>query len=185
MTNPTEHNLTQKQFLFCEYLIQTRNGTKSSRLAEYKCNTDNAHAANASRLLRNDKVQAYLSKRYAETCMASDEVLSLLAKIARTDISSFVNKGGGIDWQKVTEDGYAVKSISHTFGRNSKIETEPRLKALELIGRSTGMFIDKIAPTDPTGTKEFGADIRSDLISKLLPGIAAAGTIGATEEADD
>ena len=67
----------------------------------------------------------------------------------------------------------------------AKLEFEGKLRALELIGKSTGMFIDKIAPTDPTGTKEFGADIRSDLISKLLPGITAAGTIGATEEADD
>jgi len=185
LTNPTEHGLTQKQFLFAEFLIRTRNGTKSSKLAEYKCNSDNAHAANASRLLRNDKVKAYLSKRYAETCMGSDEVLHLLAKIARTDISSFVNKGGGIDWEKVTKDGYAVKSIGHTRGKNSKIETESRLRALELIGRAHAMFTDKIAPTDPTGTKEYGADTRSDLISKLLPGIAAKATGGETEEADD
>jgi len=184
MTNPTEHNLTQKQFLFCEHLIQTRNGTKAARLAGYK-GDDNILAAIASQNLRKIKIREYLASRYAETCMASDEVLSLLAKIARTDISSFVNKGGGIDWQKVTEDGYAVKSISHTFGRNSKIETEPRLKALELIGRAHAMFIDKIAPTDPTGTKEYGADTRSDLISKLLPGIAAKATGGETEEADD
>jgi len=184
LTNPTKHGLTQKLFLFCEYLIQTRNGTKSAGLAGYK-GDENALASIASQNLRKPKVKAYLSKRYAETCMGSDEVLHLLAKIARTDISSFVNKGGGIDWEKVTKDGYAVKSIGHTRGKNSKIETESRLRALELIGRAHAMFTDKIAPTDPTGTKEYGADTRSDLISKLLPGLAATATVGETEEADD
>ena len=184
MTTPSEHNLTQKQFLFCEYLIQTRNGKKSAGLAGYK-GDDNALAAIASQNLRKPKIRAYLNKRYAETCMGSDEVLSLLAKIARTDISDFVNDGGGIDWDKIAKDGYAVKSIGHTKGKSSKIETESRLRALEMIGRAHAMFTDKIAPTDPTGTKEFGADTRSDLISKLLPGIAASATTGGGEEADD
>jgi len=179
-----DHNLTNKQFLWAEYLIQVRNGTKAARLAGYK-GDDNALAVIASRNLRNTKIQAYLQERYAETCMGSDEVLHLLAKIARTDISSYMNKGGGIDWDKIAEDGYAVKSINHTRGKNSKIETESRLRALELIGRAHAMFTDKIAPTDPTGTKEFGADTRSDLISKLLPGLAASATTGGSEEADD
>jgi len=179
MTNPTEHNLTQKQFLFCEHLIQTRNGTKAARLAGYKGN-DNVLAGVAHGNIRNPKIQAYLNERYAETCMSSDEVLSLLAKIARASVSDYCDENGIIDWKKVAADGYSIKAVM-----KAKLEFEGKLRALELIGRAHAMFIDKIAPTDPTGTKEYGADTRSDLISKLLPGIAAKATGGETEEADD
>ena len=179
MTNPTEHNLTQKQFLFCEHLIQTRNGTKAARLAGYK-GDDNALASIASQNLRKPKVQAYLSKRYKETAMDSDEVLSLLAKIARASVSDYCDENGTIDWKKVAADGYSIKAVM-----KAKLEFEGKLRALELIGRAHAMFTDKIAPTDPTGTKEFGADTRSDLISKLLPGLAASATTGGSEEADD
>lgn len=178
------HGLTAKQFLFCEYYIQTRNGTLSARLAGYKGKDDNSFAAIASRLLRNVKVQAYLKKRYAELCMDSDEVLMLLAKLARADISHYMQEGGGIDWDKVAVDGYAVKSVQHTKGKHSKLEIEPRLRALELIGKVHGLYITKIAPTDPTGEKEYGADARSDLLGKLLPGLAVANTDGETGEAD-
>lgn len=176
--------LTQLQTLFCEHWIQTGNGTLSSRLAGYKGESDNVHAVNASRLLRNPKIRAYISKRYAEVAMDSNEVLGRLAKLARSSASNYVDKHGVVDWDKVKKDGYAIKSITHTKGKNSKVETEGRLKALELIGRVHGMYITKIAPTDPTGKKEYGADARSDLISKLLPELAIADTGGETGEAD-
>ena len=178
MTNPTEHNLTAKQFLFCEHFIQTRNATKAAKLAGY---SERTAYSQGSRLLKNVEIQAVLNKRYSELAMSSDEVLMHLANIARASLSDYCDENGTIDWAKVAKDSYALKSMK----RGSKLEFESKLRALELIGRSTGMFIDKIAPTDPTGTKEFGADIRSDLISKLLPGLTAAGTIGTPEEADD
>ena len=170
-----------KQFLWAEFLIQHRNGTKAARLAGYK-GDDNAHAVIASRNLRNTKIRAYLSKRYEEIAMSSDEVLMLLAKLARADISHYMQEGGGIDWDKVAADGYAVKSVQHTKGKHSKLEIEPRLRALELIGKVHGLYITKIAPTDPTGEKEYAADTRNDLISKLLPELAIAGAIGEAGE---
>ena len=140
LNNPTEHNLTQKQFLFCEYLIQTRNGTKSAKLAGYKGKDDNAFAAMASRMLRNDKVQAYLSNRYKEVAMSSDEVLMHLANIARASLSDYCDENGTIDWAKVAKDSYALKSMK----RGSKLEFESKLRALELIGKAQSMFTDKL-----------------------------------------
>jgi len=175
--------LTTKQFLWAEYLIQHRNGTKAARLACYK-GDDNAHAVIASRNLRNPKIRAYLSKRYEEIAMSSDEVLSHLADLARTSAADFLKPEGVIDWDKVIDEGYAIKSITHTKGKSSKIEVEGKIKALELIGKAHGLYITKIAPTDPTGEKEYGADARSDLISRLLPELAIAGAGGETGEAD-
>ena len=42
----------------------------------------------------------------------------------------------------------------------------------------------KIAPTDPTGTKEYGSDIRDVILSKLLPSLAAGNEEGEAGEAD-
>lgn len=140
--------LTNLQFLFCEFYIQTSNGTLSSRLAGYKGKADNIHAVNASRLLRTAKIQDYLKERYKEVAMGADEVLARLAKMARASVSDFVDENGIIDWKKVNKEGYVVKSLTHTKGKSSKIEIEGRLRALELIGKAQAMFTEKIEIVD-------------------------------------
>ena len=104
--------------------------------------------------------------------MDSDEVLALLGKLARASASEYIKEFGSIDWDKVKDDGYAIAGVTHTKGQQSKIVLESRLKALELIGKSQAMFTDKMALTDPTGTKEYGADARAAIIGKLLPELA-------------
>ena len=42
----------------------------------------------------------------------------------------------------------------------------------------------QIAPVDPTGTKEYGADTRNALLSKLIPGLALEDEEGEAGEAD-
>lgn len=172
--------LTAKQTLWAEYYIQHRNGTKAARLAGYK-GDDNAHAVVASRNLRNAKIRAYLSERYAAVAMCSDEVLMRLANIARASLGDFCDDLGVIDWPKVAAAGYPIKS----FKRGDKIEFESKLRALELIGKAHGLYITKIAPTDPTGEKEYGADARNDLLGKLLPELTGAGAGGEAEETID
>ena len=136
-----ERNLTNLQFLFCEHYIQTNgNGTLSSRLAGYKGKKDNVHAVNASNLLRNPKIRAYLADRYKEFAMTSDEVLMRLASIARASLTDYCDENGTIDWAKVHKDGYALKGIK----KGSKLEFESKLRALELIGKAQAMFSDKL-----------------------------------------
>jgi len=135
-----EHNLTNKQFLFCEHYIQTSNATLSARLAGYSGKDDAAFASIGSRLLRNDKVRAHLADRYKEFAMTSDEVLMRLASIARSSLTDYCDENGTIDWNKVHKDGYVFKSIS----KGSKLEFESKLRALELIGKAQSMFTDKL-----------------------------------------
>ena len=161
--------LTAKQTLWAEYYIQHRNGTKAARLAGYKGDD------------RNAKIRAYLSERYAAVAMCSDEVLMRLANIARASLGDFCDDLGVIDWPKVAAAGYPIKS----FKRGDKIEFESKLRALELIGKAHGLYITKIAPTDPTGEKEYGADARNDLLGKLLPELTGAGAGGEAEETID
>lgn len=138
------HGLTPKQFLFCEYYIQTLNGTLAAKLAGYKGKNDSVFAVTAHDNLRKPKIKAFLSERYKEVAMDTDEVLMRLAKIARTSQSEFVNEYGGIDWEKANKEGYAIKAVTHTVGKQSKLGFEDKLRALELIGKSQAIFTDKI-----------------------------------------
>lgn len=137
-------NITPKQLLFCEFYIQTSNGTLAARLAGYKGKDDNVFAAIASQNLRKLKIQAYLKERYADVAMDSNEVLARLAKMARASISDFVDEHGIIDWEKVSKEGYTIKSVTHTKGKSSRVELEGKMRALELIGKAQAMFTEKI-----------------------------------------
>jgi hypothetical protein len=113
--------------------------------------------------------------------MDSDEVLMRLANIARASLGDFCDEHGTIDWKKVAAAGYPIKS----FKKGDRIEFESKLRALELIGKAHGLYITKIAPTDPTGEKEYGADHRSDLLSKLLPKPPSGRAAREAKEAND
>ena len=147
MIGNNNHKLTPKQFLFCEYYIQTLNGVLSAKLAGYRGNYS-VHGVVAHDNLKKPKIKAYLTDRYKEVAMGTDEVLMRLAEIARAVPADFIGGYGGIDWVKVKEKGYAIKSITHTAGKQSKIEIEGRLRALELIGKAQGIFVDKIEIMD-------------------------------------
>jgi len=56
---------------------------------------------------------------------------------------------------------------------------------LKTKGRSRGYTEHiQIAPTDPTGTKEYGSDARDAILSKLLPGLTLRDEEGETGAAD-
>lgn len=177
-------DLTDKQHLWAEYYIQTGNATLAARLAGYKGN-DNTLAVVGHQNLRKHKIQEFLSERYQEVAMASDEVMARLAKKARANVSDFVDESGIIDWRKVHQSGDVIKSITHTKGKQSKIELESSLRALELIGKHHILFTDKVqleASAELVDLmREFQItddDIRSDpLLSQLFvaAGIDLAG----------
>ena len=79
-----------------------------------------------------------------------------------------------------------LQSLWSSAGRGALGSTDRVIRIVQELNKMDGNYEPlKIAPTDPTGTKEYGADTRSDLISKLLPGLAANATTGGSEEADD
>jgi phage terminase small subunit len=180
--------LTDKQRLWAEYYIQTGNATLSAKFAGYKGN-NNALGVVGHRNLRNAKIQTFLSKRYQEVAMASDEVMARLAKKARANVSDFVDEQGLIDWEKVHQSGDVIKSITHTKGKQSKIELESSLRALELIGKYHALFTDKVqleASTELIALmREFQItddDIRSDPLLYQLFVAAGIDLAGISED---
>lgn len=67
--------LNVKQEAFCLHYAKTGNATEAYKKAGYKAKTENALCANATRLLRNDKVQERLKELASE--LASDKIASI------------------------------------------------------------------------------------------------------------
>lgn len=67
--------LNVNQEAFCLHYAKTGNATESYKAAGYKAKTENAICANATRLLRNDKIQARLKELADE--LASDKIASI------------------------------------------------------------------------------------------------------------
>lgn len=165
--------LSKKQELFCkEYLIDL-NATQAYKRAGYSVKSDNAAAVEASKLLRNPKVEArikeLMDKRSKRTEVTADKVLAELAAIAFAKGSDFAKV---VDEPIVSHGKYVIdpdtgkvktfktvevistdklpeeqkKAISGIKEGKYGIEvsTCDKVKALELLGRHLGMFKDKV-----------------------------------------
>lgn len=86
--------LNVKQEAFCLHYAKTGNATESYKKAGYSAKTENAVCANATRLLRNDKVQERL-KELAEE-LASDKIASIreiqeyLTSVMRRELKEYI-----------------------------------------------------------------------------------------------
>lgn len=130
--------LTTKRRVFVEEYLTCWNATEAARRAEYKY-----PRRQGSRLLTFVDVQELIKERISQKAMSADEVLLRLAEHARGDISKFIKEGGGIDWVAVAEHGGLVKSITHTAGRQSRIEIYDAQSALGLLGKAHGLFRER------------------------------------------
>ena len=78
-------NLNERQKAFADYYIETGNQMEAARRAGYK----NPHA-NASRIMANDGVQAYIKERMHPTAerriATADDVMEFLSKGMRGEI---------------------------------------------------------------------------------------------------
>ena len=90
--------MTNAQKRFCdEYLIDL-NATRAYKVAYAKCKEDESANAASSRMLRNVKVQEYISEKQKEiekrTEVTQDRVIKELAKIAFLDIRKLYTENG-------------------------------------------------------------------------------------------
>jgi hypothetical protein len=75
--------------------------------------------------------------------MSAAEVLARLGDMARADIGPYIKEGGGIDWAKVKERGYLVKSVSLT-DKGERIELHDAQSALVWIGKHHKLFTERV-----------------------------------------
>jgi len=141
--------LSNKQKVFIEGYLECWNGTKAARQAGY------AHpSVQASRLLRNIKVQEAIDERLTEKCMSADEVLMRLADMGRGDIRDFVlvREDGSwtIDWESARGQTHLIKSVRDTK-HGLVFEIYDAQAALEKIGRAHGLFKERHELSGPDG----------------------------------
>lgn len=154
--------MTDAQKRFCdEYLIDL-NATRAYKVAYPNTKKDETASVNGSRMLRNAKVQNYISEKMEErkkrTEVTQDKVIQELAKIAFVDIRELYNDSGGLKNVKDIDENTAgaISSLEtleeyagygddrEKIGDTQKVKLLDKTKALELLARHLGMFKDKV-----------------------------------------
>lgn len=154
--------MTDAQKKFCdEYLIDL-NATKAYKVAYPNCKKDETANAASSRMLRNVKVQEYISERMKQreqrTEITQDMVIKELAKIAFLDIRKLYTENGqlkniadidsdtagAISQLETLEEYDGYGDDREKIGDTQKVKLLDKTKALELLGRHLGIFNDKI-----------------------------------------
>lgn len=154
--------MTDAQKRFCnEYLIDL-NATRAYKVAYPNCKKDETARANSSRLLTKANIQGYIAEKQKErekrTEVTQDMVIQELAKIAFADIRALYDDNGNLKNVKCLEDNIAgAVSQLETFeeyegrgedreyiGDTKKVKLLDKTKALELLGKHLGIFIDKL-----------------------------------------
>lgn len=144
VTNIIDPNVISPQMLaFVDHYIVTLNGTEAARLANYQ-GSDEVLASTASRLLRNEKVIAEISRRLERFAMSANEVLVRLTDIARADIADALSPQGAIDPLEAKRRGkshlikrFKTKEVTadDKVTYETEIELHDSLKALELLAK--------------------------------------------------
>jgi phage terminase small subunit len=136
--------------VFAEEYLRDWNQTQAAIRAGYSKKT----AYNIGYYLRhNPKIDEYIQKRLSEMQADTDEIKTKLTDIARASPEIFIDFMGStwtINLNKAHEAQklHLIKSIKHTRD-GYVIEMHDPLKALELLGRAKGLFIDKIKVDAP------------------------------------
>lgn len=145
--------LSEKQQKFVREYALDLNATAAYKRAGYVATGHSAESA-ASQLLRNIEVQqaikAVLHKASEKAELSAAWVLDRLREnAARAAQAEPVLDRRGNPTGQYTYQGSVVN------------------RAVELIGKHIGMFVDKVALTDPTGTKEASRGLVEEMASDL------------------
>lgn len=127
-------DISDKQKRFCLEYLKDFNATQAAIRAGYSANSASVQAFD---LLRNPKLQAFISqinqRIEKKAIMDIQEIQERLTAMAR---------GESIEETVVVEgqgDGF---SKARTFTK--KVSAKEQAKALELLGKANGLFVDKI-----------------------------------------
>ena len=129
--------MTEKQKRFADEYIIDCNATRAYKAVYTNVKKDNAAGVNASKLLKNTKVRAYIDKRLEELhnnrTADAQEVMEYLTSVMRGKSESEV--------VVVTGEGEGITTATKVCKAPDEKE---KLKAAELLGKRFGLFRDKL-----------------------------------------
>ncbi len=118
-TNVPALKLSDKQKKFADAYIDTRNASESYRIAYGRDHAENTVNSSASRLLRNVKVQAYLSNKYTD--------------IATSEVKK----------ERITRDFLINQYLSVLTLSKQEKQLNVAKSCLDSLGKITGLLIDQ------------------------------------------
>lgn len=178
--------MTDAQKRFCDEYLVDLNATRAYKVAYPKCKKDETANAASSRMLRNVKVQEYISEKQREiekrTEVTQDMVIKELAKIAFLDIRKLYTENGQL--KNVADiDSDTVGAISsletleeyegygddrEKIGDTQKVKLLDKTKALELLGKHLGMFKEKVTIDGNVNTNNPFSGMSIEELRKIL-----------------
>lgn len=178
--------MTNAQKRFCdEYLIDL-NATRAYKVAYPNCKKDETANAASSRMLRNVKVQEYISEKQKEiekrTEVTQDKVIKELAKIAFLDIRKLYTENGqlkniadidsdtagAISSLETLEEYDGYGDDREKIGDTQKVKLLDKTKALELLGKHLGMFKEKVTIDGNVNTNNPFSGMSTEELRKIL-----------------
>lgn len=146
--------MTEKQKIFADEYLVDLNATRAYKVAYPNVKNDAVAAAAAARLLRNVKVQEYISEQleriHNEKTADAQEVIEYLTSVLRGES---------------TAEEIVVEGTGDGCSKAKTIEKAPsekeRLKAAELLGKRYALFTDKVetdVDMDLNITIDYGED---------------------------
>lgn len=169
--------MTNNQMRFCqEYIKLGMNGTQAYLKVYKTCKKEETAMANASRLLRNDKVQEYIKKLQEKTeekaAVTITDIVNELSIIAfgdRTELAQVESEDivddetkqvigkktylNIVDTDKLSANAKKIISGYKKTRSGISVETCDKVKALELLGKYLGMFTETVKIENPEATK--------------------------------
>lgn len=140
--------LNSRQIKFCEQYILDLNGSQAAIRAGY---SEKSARSISSELLDNPlvqkKIQELIEKRSKNTQITSEEVLREIYKSAMVDVTEAFTPDGRVKpFSGMTSElKRAIAGVKmNDYGEITEIKFNPKLKALELLGKHLGLFTEKL-----------------------------------------
>lgn len=189
--------MTNAQKRFCdEYLIDL-NATRAYKVAYSRCKKDETANVNGSKLLRNTKVQEYISEKQKDiekrTEVTQDMVIKELAAIAFSKASDYAilkkmernvpiyERGVIVDYKKEEYIGIEFIPTNELSEEQKKalagikegkfgiqVDSCDKVKALELLGKHLGMFKEKVTIDGNVNTNNPFSGMSTEELRKIL-----------------
>lgn len=180
---PDFGGLTPRQLKFVERYVVTSNATESARYAGY-AGDETVLAISGSRLLRLAKIQTEIRRKLGISVASGSEVLELLTKHARADLTDLLDENGEFNLRKarrkrLTKKLRTKKTVRYTRDGERIEETHTEYEihdpqaALEKLGRFHQLFPTKVEIT----TSDLDAAINAAIEAHQLPVIEVAATV--------
>ena len=142
--------LTRQRRKFVEEYLACWCGAEAARRAGYSARTAGVLAC---RMLKDPDIAALIQARIAEKTMTADEALLRLAEQARGEQAAYLRADGTVDLERLLADrkGHLIKGMKWTQRGDLVVEFYDAQRALELIGRRLGLFVDRQELSGPGG----------------------------------